>query len=88
VQLTDEEINIGRNNYNDIIDFDISVSREHAVLKYDKFNKHLFLENKGGKFGTLVLVRRNIKINEEKTFFQISNTHISMELSNEKNFEK
>jgi len=88
VQLTDEEISIGRNDSNDIIVFDISVSREHAVLKYNKNNRSLFLENKNGRYGTLVLVRRNIKINEEKTFFQISNTHISMELSNEKNFEK
>jgi len=34
IQLNDEEINIGRANYNDIIDEDISVSRDHAVLKY------------------------------------------------------
>ena len=46
VQLNDEEINIGRNNFNDIIDNDLSVSREHAVLKYNKDNRTLFLENK------------------------------------------
>ena len=80
VQLNDEEINIGRNNSNDIIDNDLSVSREHAVLKYNKDNRTLFLENKNGKYGTLVLVRGNIKVSEEKTFFQILNTHISMEL--------
>ena len=80
VQLNDEEIKIGRNNYNDIIDEDISVSSDHAVLKYNKNNKSLFLENKNGKYGTLVLVRVNFKVNEEKTYFQIGNTHISMEL--------
>ena len=88
VQLIDEEINIGRANYNDIIDEDISVSREHAVLKYNKYNQSLFLENKNGKFGTLILVRGNIKIREEKIYFQILNTYISMELINKKHFEK
>ena len=56
VKLNDEEINIGRANYNDIIDEDISVSSDHAVLKYNKNNQSLFLENKNGKYGTLVLV--------------------------------
>ena len=88
VQLKDQEINIGRNNYNDIIDNDISVHREHAVLKYNKYNQSLFLENKNGRYGTLVLVRGNIKVNKEKTYFQIQNTHISMELTNKKNFDK
>jgi len=87
-QLTDEQINIGRNNYNDIIEEDTSVSRDHAVIKYDKLNHNIFLENKNGRYGTLVLVRGNIKIKEEKTFFQILNTHISMELTNKRNFEK
>jgi len=86
VQLIDGEINIGRANYNDIIDEDISISRDHAILKYNKYNKSLFLENKNGKFGTLVLVRGNIKVNEEKTYFQIRNTKISMKLTNEKKF--
>ena len=88
IQLKDQEINIGRNNYNDIIDNDISVSREHAVIKYNKYNKSLFLENKNGRYGTLILVRGNIKVNKEKTFLQIQNTHISMELTNKKNFDK
>jgi len=84
--LTGEDINIGRSIYNDIIDNDLSVSRDHAVLKYDKFNQNLFLENKNGKYGTLVLVRGNIKINQEKTYIQIGNTKISMELTNKNNF--
>ena len=36
VQLNDEEINIGRYDTNDIIDTDISVSRKHAIMKYNK----------------------------------------------------
>ena len=70
VKLNDEEITIGRKFNNDIIDNDASISREHYVLIYNKYNGNLFLENKNGKFGTLVLVRGNIKI-KEKTFFQI-----------------
>ena len=46
------------------------------------------MENRNGKYGTLVLVRGNIKIREEKTYFQILNAHISMELTNKNNFDK
>ena len=78
-KLNDEEITIGRKFYNDIIDNDVSISREHAVLKFKKFNGNLLLENKNGKFGTLVLVRGNIKI-KEKTFFQIGKANFSIEV--------
>ena len=88
IQLCDEKIKIGRANYNDIIDEDKSVSRKHAMIKYYKYNKSLFLENKNGRYGTLVLVRGDIKVKEEKTYFQILNTYISMELINKKHFEK
>jgi len=81
VQLKDQEIYMGRDINNDIIDNDIYVSREHALLKYNKNNKSLFLENKNGRYGTLVLARGNIKIREEKTYFQILNTHISIEIT-------
>ena len=80
VKLIDEEIAIGRQDYNDIIDNDTSISREHALLRYNKNNGNLFLEDRNGKYGTLVLVRGNIKIKKEKTYFQIGNTYISMEL--------
>ena len=80
VKLIDEEIAIGRQDYNDIIDNDISISREHAILRYNKNNGNLFLENTNGKFGTLVLVRGNIKITEEKNFFQSGKAYISTEV--------
>ena len=78
VQLIDKEIYIGRANYNDIIDEDPSVSREHAILKYNKYNQSLFLENKIGRYSTLIFIRGNIKVREEKTYVQILNTHISI----------
>ena len=85
--MTGEDIFIGRANYKDIIDDDISVSRNHAMIKYNKYNQSLFLENKNGTYGTLVLVWGNIKI-REKTYFQIGNTYISMEFTNKKHFDK
>ena len=50
------------------------------MLRYNKNNGNLFLENKSEKFDILVLVRGNAKITEEKTFFQIGNTKFSMKL--------
>ena len=87
VQLIDEEITIGRRFNNDIFDNDISISRKHAVMRYNKKNGKLFLENKSEKFGTLVLVRGNIKIKEGKIYFQIGNTYISVEVTNIKTFK-
>ena len=81
VKLNDREINIGRKIHNDIINNDISISKEHAILRYDKDNGNLFLQNRSKKFGTLVLVRGNIKIKEGKVYFQIGNTYISVEVA-------
>ena len=80
VKLEDQEITIGSQESNDIIDYDISESTDYAVLRYNKSNGNLFLENKSEKFDTLVLVRGNVKITEEKTFFQIGNIKLSMKL--------
>ena len=80
VKLKDQEITIGRQESNDIIDYDISESTDYAVLRYNKSNGNLFLENKSEKFDTLVLVRGNVKITEEKAFFQIGNTKLSLKL--------
>ena len=79
VQLNDEKITIGRKFNNDIIVNDISISKEHAILKYYKNNGNLFLENKKGKFGTLVLVRGNIKL-KGKTCLQIGKANFSIEV--------
>jgi len=80
VQLNDQEITIGSKYDNDIIDKDIFISKEHAVLRYNKDNRNIILENKSEKYGTLVLVRGDIKITKKKTYFQIGNIYISMEL--------
>ena len=56
-QLTDEEITIGRNTYNDIIiDDDENISKNHCILKYDKENDRLTIIDKS-TYGTSVLIK-------------------------------
>jgi hypothetical protein len=77
VQLIKDTINIGRRFTNDIIDTDISVSRDHAVLKYNKEKGIITVENKSEKFGTLVLVKGNITITKQKIDFQVGNNYVT-----------
>ena len=59
-----------------------------AAIKYNKENGNLILENRSEKFGTLVLIRGNIKLNEEKINFQIGSSLISANItSNYENIE-
>ena len=51
------------------------------MIKYNKNNKSLFLKNKNGRYGTLVLIRGNIIIRKEKIYSQILSTHIIIELT-------
>ena len=87
IKLQDQEIAIVKNNNIDIFDKDVSNTKVQAVLKYNKNNGNLYLENKSAKIDTLVLVRGNIEISEEKIYFQIGNFYISMELKNVKSFK-
>ena len=52
------KIYIGRANISNIRLSDVSVSRNHAKLKY--CNGEFYLEDIGSKFGTLVLIQNNI----------------------------
>jgi hypothetical protein len=78
IQLNDQEITIGGIDVNDIFNNDISKSGVQAVLRYNKNNGNLFLEDKNSKFGTLVLVRGNVKIKEEQTYFQIGKIYMEV----------
>ena len=80
VQLKDDYIYIGRHTANDIVDGDISVSRFHSQLRYDRENGDLFLENRSEKFGTLVLIRGNIKMKSKPINFQVGRTYITAKL--------
>jgi len=80
VQFKDDNIYIGRHTENDIIDNDISVSRFHSILKYDRENGKIYLVNRSEKFGTLVLVRGNIKMKNKPINLQVGRTYITVNL--------
>lgn len=46
---------MGRGHESDVRVCDISVSRVHAILKYDSVKNHFYLEDNLSKFGTLVI---------------------------------
>ena len=78
VKLINDKISIGKNtSINDIIDKDISVSRRHAVLKYNKKKRYVTIENRSGRIGTLVLIKGNIKAKEEAIGFQVGRSFVS-----------
>ena len=88
IKLSDNEIKIGNAYFNDIIDEDNSVSREHGILKYDKSNGVLKIINKG-RFGTSVLIRNNFKLKmNKKLYLQIGNVYIKAENKGGKNIKE
>ena len=78
IRLTENEYTFGRNDKNDMVDDDISISRFHAVLKFDQESGDITLVNKS-KFGILVLIKNNLPlINNEKIYFQIGRSYITV----------
>ncbi len=62
---------------------DISVSRVHSKI-FLQDNK-LYLEDCGSKFGTLVLAKEQVEINDSSKVIQIGRTLISTFVSNKNN---
>ena len=81
IQLTEDEIYIGRNGINDVIDEDLTVSRNHAILKYNRAEGEVVLENRSETYGTLVLIKGNIKMKEKNLNLQIGNSFITVNLT-------
>lgn len=52
---------LGRGHESDVRVSDISVSRCHAILKYEN-DHHFYLEDNLSKFGTLVLAKSSIEL--------------------------
>ena len=77
IKLIDDTISIGRFNTNDIVDINSSVSRNHAILKYNKNNGNLTIEDRSSTFGTLVLIKDNIKMKEKKICFQVGKSLVT-----------
>ena len=80
IQLKDDEIYIGRNGMNDVIDEDLTVSRNHAILKYNQIEGKVILENRSETYGTLVLIKGNIKMKKKNINLQIGNSFITANL--------
>ena len=90
IKLEDELIKIGRNtkdNKSDINIPDLSISRNHAVLKFNKENGTLFLENRNKKnienTSTFILIKDNFKINKKQIKFMTGKCYITINLKNE-----
>ena len=81
ILLTEDEISIGRNGINDVIDEDLTVSRYHALLKFNHAEGKVVLENRSETYGTLVLIKGNIKMNENHLNLQIGNSFITVNLT-------
>ena len=88
VQLNNEDIIIGRGHFSDIRINDISVSRNHACLKYNEESGRLLLRDLKSKFGTLVLIKKPLVINNNKICLQIGRTYAEASLIDIKDYEK
>ena len=87
IQLTDDNITIGRGHESDVRINDISVSRSHACLKYDREKGTLLLKDLKSKFGTLILIKKPLKIKTKKIHLQIGRTYIEAWLMTMEEFE-
>jgi hypothetical protein len=58
---------LGRGHESDVRVSDISVSRCHALVKYNETNGRFYLEDNLSKFGTLVLAKGEIELEPEMT---------------------
>ena len=82
-------ITIGRENSNDIImDRDISISRKHALLRFNKEDGKISIQNWEGKFGTLVLVKKPIKVLDKTIYLQVGKIYIKACLTNKEEYDK
>ena len=80
ISLTnDEDILIGRGHECDVRIRDISVSRFHCKLKYNKKNNSLLIKDLKSKFGTLVLIKTPFEI-KEPIQIQIGRTYVKTSL--------
>ena len=76
--LPNDHIKLGRGHQCDLRVSDISVSRLHAVIKYERDQFVIYDNN--SKFGTLVLMKEPFTITTEKIGIQIGRTVISLSL--------
>jgi hypothetical protein len=81
------EVLFGRSNECNIIIDDISVSRKHAWIKYEK--GRVYLKDNKSTFGTLLLLRRDIQIIKRNLYLQAGRTFLEIILKDFKdNYEE
>ena len=81
IELNDNEIKIGRRDYNDIILlYDNSVSKEHAIIKYDKETGNINIKNLG-KYGTLAFIFPDKKDNNDNYTFHFTEKPIYFQIN-------
>jgi len=73
----DEKIILGRGHDSDVRINDISVSRTHSCLKLSKGK--IYLTDFKSKFGTLVLLQKQVQVTSTKLFLQIGRTITELE---------
>ena len=74
--LNKESITLGRGTDNNIVETDISISRNHAIFYCDKNEGKIYLKNRSKKFGTSVLVKKEISLLDKKIYLQVGRTYI------------
>ena len=74
INLNNKEVTFGREKNNDIEIMDPSISREHAMIKF--VEGKVVIKNCNEKYGTLVLVKKLIHVNNNKIQIQIGRTLI------------
>ncbi|CAD8090593.1 unnamed protein product [Paramecium sonneborni] len=77
---TKKELRIGRNHEVEISIADISVSREHALLKL--IGDKIVLSDKKSKFGTLVLLQNNITLSPQLSGLEIQIKRTLIKINN------
>ena len=70
---------MGRGHDSDVRINDISVSRTHSCLSLS--NKKIFLKDSKSKFGTLLLVQKEIEVGEKKLSLQIGTSYFETYLT-------
>lgn len=62
-----KEFKMGRGHESDLRVSDISVSRCHAIIKFDPMTNKYYIEDNLSKFGTLVLANHDIELQVDQT---------------------
>jgi len=86
--LDGQKITLGRGHEADVRINDISVSRQHAVLIYDPNTKNICIRDLKSKFGTLALIKNDLKLKEKKIQLQIGRTFVESGLITTQDYEK